>query len=409
MNVQTEIDRIITAVGTAYDAVEAKGGTAPAAQTIEGLAGAISGIKSAPATPYMAAEYVALEDADGSTNHYIKSAKLYNHTAIYAYEFSNQIQLKNLDFSDASNNITAVESEAFQYALVNGLVLPNTISVLGIGCFLAAYITTLTIPPLTTVLPISAFSQIQPVFNNETGEELPINIILPQNLTEIRDSCFDGAQIKQITIPDTVTEIGENAFNYCEQLALITLPSGLQKISSRMLAGCLSLTSITIPASVTEIGSQAFAASGLTSITIPSTVTTLGSSAFARCNSLTSMDIQANVTVIPDDFALECPLTSLILPNTVQTIGGSAFANVQQLQITELTIPASVIFIGNNAFNSNNATQMTLTVLPTTPPTFGGRAFNLATGSVIKVPAASVAAYKAADGWKDYANYIVAM
>jgi hypothetical protein len=44
MSVQTEIDRIITAVGAAYDAVEAKGGTAPAAQTIEGLAAAVGTI-----------------------------------------------------------------------------------------------------------------------------------------------------------------------------------------------------------------------------------------------------------------------------------------------------------------------------------------------------------------------------
>ena len=82
MSVQTEIDRIITAVGAAYDAVEAKGGTAQAAQTIEGLAGAISGIKSAPTTPYMEAEYVAVENGFGNTNHCIKRAKLYNHTAI---------------------------------------------------------------------------------------------------------------------------------------------------------------------------------------------------------------------------------------------------------------------------------------------------------------------------------------
>lgn len=46
MSIQSEIDRIITAVGSAYDAVESKGGTVPAARTIEGLAGAISGIKS---------------------------------------------------------------------------------------------------------------------------------------------------------------------------------------------------------------------------------------------------------------------------------------------------------------------------------------------------------------------------
>ena len=176
---------------------------------------------AAPTTPYMEAEYVAVEEG-GITSHYIKRAKLYNHTAIYTNEFTVQKQLQNLDFSDASNNITAIEKEAFYQALVDGLVLPNTISVLGPACFGTAYITTLTIPPLVTVLPESAFTYIQPVHNTETGEELPINIILPQNLTKIGKRCFDGASIKQITIPDTVTEIGDMAFLFCRQLESIT-------------------------------------------------------------------------------------------------------------------------------------------------------------------------------------------
>lgn len=371
------------------------------------VGGKLATANAAPAGPYMEAEYVAVEDTNGNTNHYIKRAKLYNHTAIYTNEFVGQDQLKNLDLSDASNNITAVEDTAFQYALVNGLVLPDTISVLGVGCFLSAYITTLTIPPLVTVLSNSVFSYIQPVYNNETGEELPLNIILPQNLTKIGNSCFEGAQIKKITIPDTVAEIGNSAFFYCEQLASITLPSGLQKISDSMLASCASLTSITIPESVTAIGASAFSNSRLTSITIPSTVTTLGSRAFAGCESLTSMDIQANVSTIPNNFAQGCPLTSLTLPSTLQTIGASAFVSVNVIQITELTIPASVTSIGDYAFAGNNASQMTLTVLPTTPPTLGKNVFTLATGSVIKVPTASVAAYKAADGWSVWADKIV--
>ena len=389
------------------DAIRAKSGQIGQLIYPDGFASAVAGIKKAPATPYMEAEYVEGVDYIGGTNHYIKSAKLYNHTAIYAYEFTGQVKLKNLDLSDASNNITAIEIQAFQLALVDELVLPNTISVLMSECFLSAFITTLTVPPLVTVLPTNAFAQIQPAYNSETGEELPINIILPQNLTKIEAHCFDGAQIKQIAIPDTVAEIGENAFNYCDQLASITLPSGLQKISNRMLAGCMSLTSIAIPASITEISSQAFASSGLTSITIPSTVTTLGSGAFADCESLTSMDIQANVVEIPEFFAQGCPLTSLTLPNTLQTIGASAFANANVFQITELTIPASVTSIEDYAFGSNHASQITLTVLPTTPPTLGKNVFNLATGSVIKVPAASVAAYKAAAGWSAWADKIV--
>ena len=184
--------------------------------------GKLATANAAPTTPYMEAEYIAVEDGGGGTSHYIKRAKLYNHTAIYAFEFVQQDKLQNLDFSDASNNITAIESNAFEYARMDGLVLPNTISILGPACFGTAYITTLTIPPLVTVLPDYAFTYIQPVNNTETGEDLPINIILPQNLTKIGNSCFEGALIKQITIPDTVTEIGGRAFFFCRKLESIT-------------------------------------------------------------------------------------------------------------------------------------------------------------------------------------------
>ena len=202
-------------------AIRAKVGTSDPLVYPDGFASAVAGIKKAPTTPYMEAEYVAVEDG-GGTSHYIKRAKLYNHTAIYTWEFTRQEQLQNLDFSDASNNITAIESQAFERAQVNGLALPNTISVLGVACFSSAFIATLIVPPLVTVLPTETFSNIRPVYNNETEEELPTNIILPQNLTKIGISCFYGASIKQIAIPDTVTEIGDMAFSYCYQLASIT-------------------------------------------------------------------------------------------------------------------------------------------------------------------------------------------
>ena len=169
---------------------------------------------AAPTTPYMEAEYVAVDTTEGPADHYIKRAKLYHHTAIYAYEFAWQVQLQHLDLSDASNNITTIESMAFMGALMSGLALPNTISELGRSCFSSAAIATLTVPPLVTVLPSNAFSYIQPVYKLETGEELPINIILPQNLTEIGFACFQGALIKQIIIPDTVIKIGDMAFSY---------------------------------------------------------------------------------------------------------------------------------------------------------------------------------------------------
>lgn len=390
------------------DAIRAKGGTSAQLVYPAGFVSAISGIKSAPATPYMDAEYVAVDTTDGGQSHYIKHAKLYNHTAIYAYEFATQGQLKNLDLSDASNNIAAVEEWAFKNALVFGLVLPNTITSLGQGCFYGASITTLTIPPLVTVLPASAFSSIGPAYNNETREELPLNIILPQNLTKIGNHCFDGASIKQITIPDTVAEIGEGAFNYCMALESFTIPPLLQKISDRMLCQCKSLTSIAIPASVTEIGAYAFSGMGITSITIPATITTLGMGMLSGCVSLATINIQTNVTEIPDRFAEESGRTSVTLPDTVETIGESAFSSSSAV-LSEITIPASITSIGAYAFAQNGSVS-TITCLAATPPTLGRNALSMDTiNTTIKVPAASVAAYKAAAGWDTWADIIVAM
>ena len=74
----------------------------------------------------------------------------------------------------------------------------------------------------------------------------------------------------------------------------------------------------------------------------------------------------------------------------------------------EIEIPSTVTEIGEYCFSYTGIT--TVICKPTTPPALGSRAFGSETaGLTIKVPAASVAAYKAADGWKDYANYIVAM
>lgn len=404
MSVQTEIDRIITAVGAAYDAVEAKGGTAPAAQTIEGLAGAISGIKSAPTTPYMEAEYVAVEDG-GITSHYIKRAKIYNHTAFYVYEFASQYNLNSLDFSDASNNITTIEQNAFYGANLAGIVLPDTVTSLQNSCFAYAAIATLKLPALITEIPQAAFSG---VYSSEANEELPINIILPPNLTRIGKQAFASASIQQISIPNTVTEIGEAAFQYCYGLTSFAIPPLLQKIPQYMLQACENITAITIPAAVTEIGASAFEVTGITSITIPATVTTLGADMLRGCVHLATINIQANVTEIPDRFAQESGRTSVTLPDTVETIGSEAFSS-GSANLTEITIPASVTSIGDYAFGQNES-MYTVACLAAIPPTLGRNALIMDTvTTTIKVPAASVAAYKAAAGWNIWADIIVAM
>ena len=140
---------------------------------------------------------------------------------------------------------------------------------------------------------------------------------------------------------------------------------------------------ITFDGDVTKIGDDAFIDRGsLTSVTIPNSVTSLERSAFFLCSNLKSITLSDNLT----------------------TIGVQAFSSCTSL--TSVTIPEGVTKIGACAFY--DCTSLTnVYCKPTTPPTGGGYMFYYnASGRKIYVPVGSGDDYKAANYWKDYADYI---
>lgn len=247
------------------DAIRAKSGQTGQLIYPDGFASAVAGIKKAPTTPYMVAEYEQELVTEYESASLIKKAKLYNHTRIVAYEFAYQHLLQELDMSDPSNNITTIEANAFTSAMCENVIIPETVTLIGNSAFSDATIGTMILPGSVTRISLFAFYGVRGV--NGVAPVIKLN----EGLAVIDQSAFNGASIAgEIEIPSTVTEIGE----YC------------------------------------------FAYTGIT----------------------------------------------------------------------------------------------TVICKPTTPPALGTGAFTSDTaGFTIKVPAASVAAYKAADGWKDYASYIVAM
>ena len=82
---------------------------------------------------------------------------------------------------------------------------------------------------------------------------------LPQSLRSIGSSTFFGcSQLTEIVIPEGVTEIPDSAFNGCTKLETVTLPTSLKRIGVQAFFDCSSLITIEIPEGVTEIGEQAF-------------------------------------------------------------------------------------------------------------------------------------------------------
>lgn len=136
------------------------------------------------------------------------------------------------------------------------------------------------------------------VFNGPGNVVLP-DYVIPDRLggypvTAIGNEAFATAQcqwtLTSVVIPDTVTVIGERAFQNCVLLESVTLPAALEEIGAGAFHGCQSLTAVTFPETLTAIQDYAFfACPGLTSLTVPASVAWIGNNAFNGGSSLTSV------------------------------------------------------------------------------------------------------------------------
>ena len=141
---------------------------------------------------------------------------------------------------------------------------------------------------------------------------------------------------KDIRIPEEingyrVTSIENKAFYRCTSLTSVTIPNSVTGIGEFVFCDCTSLASVTIPDSVTDIGIYAFHKCNLSSVTIPDSVKNIESGAFANCTSLASVTIPNSITRIEEYTFFKCNLASVTIPNSITTIGNNAFSGCASL------------------------------------------------------------------------------
>lgn len=168
------------------------------------------------------------------------------------------------------------------------------------------------------------------------------SVTLNEGLESIGGGAFGGSHLLAINIPASVTSVGVLFVNDCIHLESITVASGNQvyitdddysmlidNTTHTLMATCARRTGITIPNTVTSIGDNAFCNWQGTSITIPAGVTSIGMGAFLWCTELESIEIPAKVTSIGGGAFFNCSKLQTIILNSNPYIGEEAFLKRQ--------------------------------------------------------------------------------
>ena len=315
----------------------------------------------------------------GATEASVKSGT----TEIGDYAFFMCFDLITVNIPDT---VTKIGDNAFHYCeALKNCTLPKKLEYVGNSAFFGCEAwSDFEIPESVSYIGPYGFAEC-------AAEEINV----PEGVTRIEQYTFYGYEttLEKVTLPSTLTYIGDVAFGFDKELKEIVIPEGVTEIGKQAFSRCDALTSVTLPSTLTTIREGAFqgkddgSTNSLTEIYIPSTVTLIEPEAFAhREKSLTiitdsytsaaaeyanengfNLKLEAEVNL--EDFVIDenGVLTEykgtkrdITLPDTVKIIGEGVFAEEEgsTFNLKSIVIPSSVTEIRKDAFNGSSVEEV---------------------------------------------------
>lgn len=175
---------------------------------------------------------------------------------------------------------------------------------------------------------------------------------LPANLQSLGEKAFFGSGLTTVTIPASVTSLGDSAFRDCENLESVEIRAALDSngTGSSLFAGCTALETVTLADGVTTVGESMFdGCTALESVALPDSVTGIGRGVFKDCTGLTAVSLPAAAEGIQISMFENCTsLQRIDIPAGVEAIYARAFYGCSALD--EISIPSGIRQIDEYAF-----------------------------------------------------------
>ncbi len=304
---------------------------------------------------------------------------------IYGDAFTDCEKLESIEVSLENERYTSVDGvlytknldEIVKYPTGKAgdtYTIPDTVRTIGESAFRCSYLISVDIPDSVTKIESNAFN-----YSTELQE-----ILIPDSVESIGECAFSACyELKNVRLSSRIKMIADSMFYGSASLASIEIPEGVESIERGAFNGCISLKEIKLPDSLKDIGSFAFADTLLVDVKLPDNLVTIGMEAFMCCKDLVSVEIPAGVSEISDIFSGCTSMSTIkVAPENESyvVVDGVLFSKDMKtlayyppaLENQSYTIPQGVECIDWFAFIDSGITSV---IIPESVVDIGGFAF----------------------------------